>query len=91
MKIPSFRTDLRFQNGAPGDKIDPVEARKMERWIRSSLFVSVLLACFSSMEDGLGRRKFQMLLDSGAKYEAKKYAQPGVDPPHVRLARGGSG
>ncbi|CAK9027893.1 unnamed protein product [Durusdinium trenchii] len=25
-----------------------------------------------------------------AKYEAKKYSQPGVDPPHVRLARGES-
>ena len=24
----------------------------------------------------------------GAKYEAKKYAEPNVDPPHVRLARG---
>lgn len=27
----------------------------------------------------------------GAKYEAKKYSQPGVDPPHVRLARGFAG
>ncbi|CAL1168619.1 unnamed protein product [Cladocopium goreaui] len=44
---------------AAGDKIDNVEAKKLERWIR-------------------------------AKYEAKKYAQPGVDPPHVRLARGES-
>jgi len=42
-----------------GDKIDPTEARKLERWIR-------------------------------AKYEAKKYARPGVDPPHVRLERGES-
>eukprot|EP00434_Breviolum_minutum_P007965 symbB.v1.2.007024.t1/scaffold427.1/size208084/6 len=42
-----------------GDKIDNVEAKKLERWIR-------------------------------AKYEAKKYAEPNVDPPHVRLARGES-
>ncbi|CAE7275452.1 AGD5, partial [Symbiodinium necroappetens] len=57
--VPAGAKYLCKSQVAAGDKIDPVEARKMERWIR-------------------------------AKYETKKYAQPGVDPPHVRLARGES-
>lgn len=57
--VPAGAKYICKSQAAAGDKIDPVEARKMERWIR-------------------------------AKYETKKYAQPGVDPPHVRLARGES-
>ena len=40
------------------------------------------------MIGGCGFTDFHTASYWGAKYEAKKYAQPGVDPPHVRLARG---
>lgn len=55
--VPEGKRYLANVKSSGGDKIDPLEARKLERWIRD-------------------------------KYEKKKYAPPGIDPPHVRLERG---
>eukprot|EP00930_Biecheleria_cincta_P015882 TRINITY_DN13099_c0_g1_i1.p1 TRINITY_DN13099_c0_g1~~TRINITY_DN13099_c0_g1_i1.p1 ORF type:complete len:1326 (-),score=289.91 TRINITY_DN13099_c0_g1_i1:93-4070(-) len=55
--VPDGKRYLSNVKSSGGDKIEPMEAKKLERWIRD-------------------------------KYEHKKYALSGVDPPHVRLERG---